>query len=170
MLGDRVRATRYFAYSGEVAIAALVVAVIGLMILPLPTPMIDTLLGINITLSVVLLMVTMYVPDSISLSSFPSLLLFTTLLRLSLNIASTKSILLHAEAGHIIESFGELVVGGNLVVGLVVFFDHHHRAVHRDRKGLRTRCRGRCALHVGRNARQADEYRCRPAWRQPDRR
>lgn len=121
MLGDRVRATRYFAYSGEVAIAALVVAVIGLMILPLPTPMIDTLLGINITLSVVLLMVTMYVPDSISLSSFPSLLLFTTLLRLSLNIASTKSILLHAEAGHIIESFGELVVGGNLVVGLVVF-------------------------------------------------
>lgn len=91
------------------------------MILPLPTPMIDTLLGINITLSVVLLMVTMYVPDSISLSSFPSLLLFTTLLRLSLNIASTKSILLHAEAGHIIESFGELVVGGNLVVGLVVF-------------------------------------------------
>lgn len=121
MLGDRVRATRYFAYSGEVAIAALVVAVIGLMILPLPTPLIDTLLGINITLSVVLLMVTMYVPDSISLSSFPSLLLFTTLLRLSLNIASTKSILLHAEAGHIIESFGELVVGGNLVVGLVVF-------------------------------------------------
>lgn len=116
-----MRATRYFAYSGEVAIAALVVAVIGLMILPLPTPMIDTLLGINITLSVVLLMVTMYVPDSISLSSFPSLLLFTTLLRLSLNIASTKSILLHAEAGHIIESFGELVVGGNLVVGLVVF-------------------------------------------------
>lgn len=72
MLGDRVRATRYFAYSGEVAIAALVVAVIGLMILPLPTPLIDTLLGINITLSVVLLMVTMYVPDSISLSSFPS--------------------------------------------------------------------------------------------------
>lgn len=116
-----MRATRYFAYSGEVAIAALVVAVIGLMILPLPTPLIDTLLGINITLSVVLLMVTMYVPDSISLSSFPSLLLFTTLLRLSLNIASTKSILLHAEAGHIIESFGELVVGGNLVVGLVVF-------------------------------------------------
>ncbi|MCC5095028.1 MULTISPECIES: FHIPEP family type III secretion protein [Xanthomonas] len=116
-----MRVTRYFAYTGEVAIAALVVAVIGLMILPLPTPLIDTLLGINITLSVVLLMVTMYVPDSISLSSFPSLLLFTTLLRLSLNIASTKSILLHAEAGHIIESFGELVVGGNLVVGLVVF-------------------------------------------------
>ena len=108
-------------YGSEIAIAALVIAVIGLMILPLPTPLIDTLLAINISLSVILLMTTMYVPSAISLSSFPSLLLFTTLLRLSLNIASTKSILLHADAGHIIESFGKLVVGGNLVVGMVVF-------------------------------------------------
>ncbi|RFP09348.1 MULTISPECIES: type III secretion system export apparatus subunit SctV [unclassified Duganella] len=106
---------------GEVAIAALVVAVIALMILPLPTFLIDTLLAINITISVVLLMITMYIPSAVSFSSFPSLLLFTTLFRLSLNIASTKSILLHADAGSIIESFGELVVGGNLVVGLVVF-------------------------------------------------
>lgn len=108
-------------YGSEIAIAALVIAVIGLMILPLPTPLIDTLLAINISLSVILLMTTMYVPSAISLSTFPSLLLFTTLLRLSLNIASTKSILLHADAGHIIESFGKLVVGGNLVVGMVVF-------------------------------------------------
>ncbi|GLU31322.1 type III secretion system export apparatus subunit SctV [Trinickia caryophylli] len=108
-------------YSGEVAIAGVIVAVIALMILPLPTFLIDTLLGINITTSVVLLMVTMYIPKATSLSAFPSLLLFTTLFRLSLNIASTKSILLNADAGHIIESFGELVVGGNLVVGLVVF-------------------------------------------------
>ena len=108
-------------YSGEVGIAGVVVAVVALMILPLPTFLIDTLLGINITTSVVLLMVTMYIPKATSLSSFPSLLLFTTLFRLSLNIASTKSILLNADAGHIIESFGELVVGGNLVVGLVVF-------------------------------------------------
>jgi type III secretion protein V len=108
-------------YSGEVGIAGVIVAVVALMILPLPTFLIDTLLGINITTSVVLLMVTMYIPKATSLSAFPSLLLFTTLFRLSLNIASTKSILLNAEAGHIIESFGELVVGGNLVVGLVVF-------------------------------------------------
>jgi type III secretion protein V len=107
--------------SGEVSVAALIVAVVALMILPLPTFLIDTLLSINITLSVVLLTVTMYIPNATTLSSFPSLLLFTTLFRLSLNIASTKSILLHADAGHIIESFGELVVGGNLVVGLVVF-------------------------------------------------
>ena len=108
-------------YSGEVGIAGVIVAVVALMILPLPTFLIDTLLGLNITISVVLLMVTMYIPKATSLSAFPSLLLFTTLFRLSLNIASTKSILLNAEAGHIIESFGELVVGGNLVVGLVVF-------------------------------------------------
>ncbi|MFS2020997.1 FHIPEP family type III secretion protein, partial [Massilia sp. CT11-108] len=106
---------------GEVSIAVLIVAVIALMILPLPTVVIDGLLALNITISVLLLMVTLYIPNATSLYSFPSLLLFTTLFRLSLNIASTKSILLHAEAGHIIESFGELVVGGNLVVGLVVF-------------------------------------------------
>ncbi|WP_209720407.1 FHIPEP family type III secretion protein [Duganella sp. 1411] len=106
---------------GEVAIAAVVVAVIALMILPLPTFAIDSLLALNIAISVILLMMTMYIPSAVSFSSFPTLLLFTTMFRLSLNIASTKSILLHADAGHIIESFGQLVVGGNLVVGLVVF-------------------------------------------------
>ncbi|MCX4161419.1 MULTISPECIES: type III secretion system export apparatus subunit SctV [Paraburkholderia] len=106
---------------GEAGIALLLVAIISLMILPLPTIVIDILLSINITISVTLLMVTMYIGSITSLSSFPSMLLFTTLFRLSLNIASTKSILLHADAGDIIESFGELVVGGNLVVGLVVF-------------------------------------------------
>ncbi|AGK51154.1 type III secretion, HrcV family protein [Burkholderia thailandensis MSMB121] len=106
---------------GEVGITVLVVAIVSLMILPLPPEVIDVLLGINIAISVTLLMVTMYVGSIVSLSVFPSVLLFTTLYRLSLNIASTKSILLHANAGDIIESFGELVVGGNLVVGLVVF-------------------------------------------------
>ncbi len=106
---------------GEIGIAAMIVAIISLMILPLPPTLIDMLLGINIAISITLLMITLYVPNVVSLSAFPALLLFTTLYRLSLNIASTKSILLHAEAGHIIDSFGELVVGGNLVVGLVVF-------------------------------------------------
>ncbi|ALJ73691.1 Secretion system apparatus protein SsaV [Burkholderia pseudomallei] len=106
---------------GEVGITVLVVAIVSLMILPLPPEVIDVLLGVNIAISVTLLMVTMYVGSIVSLSVFPSILLFTTLYRLSLNIASTKSILLHANAGDIIESFGELVVGGNLVVGLVVF-------------------------------------------------
>jgi type III secretion protein V len=105
----------------DLGMAGLVVAIVSLMILPLPTVAIDTLLAVNIAVSVLLLMTTLFIPNSVSLSSFPSLLLFTTLFRLSLNIASTKSILLHAEAGHLIETFGELVVGGNLVVGIVVF-------------------------------------------------
>jgi type III secretion protein V len=109
------------AAGGEIGVALLIVAIISLMILPLPPEVIDVLLALNISISVVLLMITLYVPNIVSLSVFPSLLLFTTLYRLSLNIASTKSILLHADAGHIIEAFGELVVGGNLVVGLVVF-------------------------------------------------
>jgi type III secretion protein V len=105
----------------DLGMAGLVVAIVSLMILPLPVDAIDTLLAINISASILLLMTTLFIPNSVSLSSFPSLLLFTTLFRLSLNIASTKSILLHAEAGHLIETFGELVVGGNLVVGIVVF-------------------------------------------------
>ncbi len=107
--------------AGEAGIAVMLVAIVSLMILPLPPTVIDGLLAVNITISVLLLMVTLYVGNIASLSAFPSVLLFTTLFRLSLNIASTKSILLHADAGNIIESFGELVVGGNLVVGLVVF-------------------------------------------------
>jgi type III secretion protein V len=107
--------------SSDLTIALLLVAIISLMIVPLPTFLIDSLLAVNIAISLLLLMVTMYIPSAVSLSSFPSILLFTTLFRLSLNIASTKAILLHADAGHVIESFGQLVVGGNLVVGIVVF-------------------------------------------------
>lgn len=107
--------------TNDLTMALLIVAIVALMILPLPTPLIDSLLALNISVSVLLLMTTLFIPNSLSLSSFPALLLFTTLFRLSLNIASTKAILLHADAGHVIESFGQLVVGGNLVVGIVVF-------------------------------------------------
>jgi type III secretion protein V len=112
---------RNSAIVNDLAMAVLVVAIVSLMVLPLPTAAIDTLLAINISASVLLLMTTLFIPNAIALSTFPTLLLFTTLFRLSLNIASTKSILLHAEAGHLIDAFGEMVVGGNLVVGIVVF-------------------------------------------------
>ena len=105
---------------GEAGIALLLVAIVSLMILPLPPVIIDGLLAINITISVTLLMVTMYVGNIATLSAFPSVLLFTTLYRLSLNIASTKSILLHADAGNIIESFGELVVGVGTGLGAML--------------------------------------------------
>ena len=102
-------------------LAVLAIAVICLMVLPLPTPLLDMLIAINIGLSVLLMMLAMYVPTPLGLSTFPTLLLFTTLLRLSLSIASARLILLNADAGEIIDTFGNLVVGGNVVVGIVVF-------------------------------------------------
>ncbi len=108
-------------WSSDVAMLVAVGLILMLMVLPVPSIVIDVLLGINISISVLLLMVSMYISSAVALSSFPSMLLVTTLFRLSLNIASTKLILLHADAGHIIEAFGNLVVGGNMVVGLVVF-------------------------------------------------
>lgn len=102
-------------------LALLAVAVICLMVLPLPTPLLDALIAINIGLSILLMMLAMYVPTPLGLSTFPTLLLFTTLLRLSLSIASARLILLNADAGEIIDTFGNLVVGGNVVVGIVIF-------------------------------------------------
>jgi type III secretion protein V len=99
----------------------MLVVVVALFVLPLPTPILDLLIAANLAISLVLLIVAMYVPSAISLSTFPSLLLFTTLFRLALNIASTKLILLHAHAGDIIDTFGKLIVGNNVVVGGVVF-------------------------------------------------
>ena len=105
----------------DLALALLLVAIVALFMLPLPTPLLDFLIASNLAVSIVLLIVAMYVPNALSLSTFPSLLLFTTLFRLALNIASTKLILLHANAGHIIDTFGKLIVGNNVVVGGVVF-------------------------------------------------
>lgn len=105
----------------DLVLAGLLVAIVALFVLPLPTPLLDLLIATNLAVSLVLLIVAMYVPSALSLSTFPSLLLFTTLFRLALNIASTKLILLHAHAGHIIDTFGKLIVGNNVVVGAVVF-------------------------------------------------
>jgi type III secretion protein V len=105
----------------DIALVVTVTAIVGLMVMPVPLLLLDGLIAANIMVSLVLLMMAAYVPSALALSTFPTLLMFTTLLRLSLNIASTKNILLHADAGHIIETFGRLVMGGNVVVGLVVF-------------------------------------------------
>lgn len=101
-----------------------IVAVLGvlcLIIFPLPTPLLDVALALNLTLSVLVLALSVYVPHALHLSTFPTLLLVTTLFRLGLNIASTRQILLNGYAGEIITTFGRLVVGGDVVVGFVVF-------------------------------------------------
>jgi type III secretion protein V len=105
----------------DLVLAALIVCIIFMMILPLPTWLVDALIALNMCLSAVLLMVAMYLPSPLAFSSFPSVLLVTTLFRLGIGIATTRLILLQGDAGHIIYTFGNFVVGGNLVVGLVVF-------------------------------------------------
>jgi type III secretion protein V len=105
----------------DLLLAGGVVAIVGLMILPVPLVMIDALVAANVLFGVGLLLLAIYIPTPLAFASFPSVLLLTTLFRLSLAIAITRLILLNADAGRIIETFGQLVVGGNLVVGLVVF-------------------------------------------------
>lgn len=111
---------------GESMIFIGVVAILAVMIVPLPPMLLDFLLAMNITIAVTILLIAMYTTKALDFSIFPSLLLVTTLFRLSLNVASTRLILLHgnegpAAAGKVILSFGSFVVGGNYVVGMIVF-------------------------------------------------
>ena len=105
----------------DVALALLLVAIIAMMILPMPTLVMDMLIALNMSIAILLMMLGIYISHPLAISSFPSILLLTTLFRLSLGIATTRLILLEGDAGHIVQTFGEFVVGGNLVVGLVVF-------------------------------------------------
>src|SRR5262245_2829895 len=103
---------------------AMGLGVLGLMVtllVPLPAPVLDVLLAFNISISVLILLVTMSVKSSVELSTFPAVLLFATLFRLGLNVASTRLILSEGRAGRIISAFGHFVVGDNLAVGLIVF-------------------------------------------------
>jgi len=101
------------------AIAALII--MGMMIMPLPEWALDVLLPLNVAMALTILLVTVYINEPLQFSSFPSMLLIATLFRLSLNIAATRLILLNASAGSVISAFGSVVIGGNYVVGIVVF-------------------------------------------------
>jgi flagellar biosynthesis protein FlhA len=103
-----------------------VMAILIVMVLPMPTVVMDLLISLNVTISILILLVSMYILQPVHFSVFPSLLLIVTLFRLALNVASTRLILLHGAegeeaAGRVIQSFGQFVVGGNYVVGIVVF-------------------------------------------------
>jgi type III secretion protein V len=98
-----------------------VIAIVAMMVLPMPIWLIDTLVAVNIAIGVGLILLAIYIPAPVAFSSFPSVLMITTLFRLSLSVAITRKILLEADGGHIIDTFGRMVAGGNLVVGLVVF-------------------------------------------------
>ncbi|MDI7268808.1 MAG: flagellar biosynthesis protein FlhA, partial [Myxococcota bacterium] len=106
---------------GDVVLAAIIVAVVAMMILPLPTSLIDILLATNISLAVLILLVTLYVADALRIAAFPTILLITTLFRLGLNVSTTRLILGQADAGRVVEAFGGFVVAGNVIVGAVIF-------------------------------------------------
>ena len=110
----------------DVVMALGIIAVLTIMIIPIPTGLLDMLLSVNISMGIVILLTTVYVHRPLEFSSFPSVLLIATLFRLALNISTTRTILLHgsegeAAAGEVIRSFGRFVVGGNPVVGIIVF-------------------------------------------------
>ena len=105
----------------DIILAVFVVSVIFMLVIPLPTVVIDILIAFNIAIAVILLMVAIYLAAPLDFATFPAVLLITTLFRLALSISTTRLILLQADAGEIIQTFGEFVVGGNLVVGLVIF-------------------------------------------------
>jgi flagellar biosynthesis protein FlhA len=105
----------------NIVLAVGLVAVLATLLIPLPTPLLDMLLACSISLSIAVLIVTLSSKEALELSTFPSLLLFVTLFRLSLNVASTRLILLQGNAGKIIQTFGGFVAGGSFVVGMVIF-------------------------------------------------
>ncbi|HSX10331.1 MAG TPA: FHIPEP family type III secretion protein, partial [Chlamydiales bacterium] len=117
--GDR--ALTSISGSSDLLLAGVVISIIMMLIFPVSPHVIDLLISINLSVSVVLLFTAIYIQKAVHLSMFPSLLLLTTLYRLGVNISSTRQILLHANAGKIIFAFGNFVVGGNYVVGGVVF-------------------------------------------------
>ena len=106
---------------GELAIAALVIAVVAMLVVPLPRPLLDVLLTLNIAISVALLMAAVFSQRPLSFASFPTLLVITTLFRVGLEVSTTRLILADADAGEVVHAFGSSVVAGSLVVGLVVF-------------------------------------------------
>jgi len=105
----------------DLGLAALVVSIVAMMIIPLPTLLLDLLISLNITAAVTLLLISIYVTDALRIATFPTLLLLTTLFRLALEVSATRLILLKGAAGDVIHAFGNFVVAGNLVVGAVIF-------------------------------------------------
>ena len=105
----------------DIIIALAIITIVIMMIIPLPTILLDLLLCLNITMALVIVMVAVYNVEPLDFSVFPSLLLITTLFRLALNVSSTRLILLEGYAGEVILSFGNFVVGGNAVIGFIIF-------------------------------------------------
>lgn len=110
-----------FTRNSDIYIALAAVAIVVMMVVPIPPIFLDILLTLNIAIALIVLLVSMYTVQPLQFSIFPSLLLLVTLFRLSLNVSSTRLILLHGFAGDVINAFGQFVVGGNYIVGFIIF-------------------------------------------------
>ncbi len=116
-----VKPNSFISKYSDIVLACVVVAIVGMMIVPLPTVLLDVLLTLNISIAVMVLLISLYVPHALQLSVFPTLLLVTTMYRLSLTISTTRLILLTGDPGEVVVAFGKFVVSGNFVVGAVIF-------------------------------------------------
>ncbi|MDP3231783.1 MAG: type III secretion system export apparatus subunit SctV [Myxococcales bacterium] len=105
----------------DIVLAVIVISIIGMLIVPLPTILLDILLTVNISLSVIILLMTIYIPGALQFSVFPTLLLLTTMYRLSLTVSTTRLILSTGDAGEVVYAFGNFVARGNFVVGGIIF-------------------------------------------------
>lgn len=119
---NRLTSFQKLSQYSDIYVVFAVVLIVVMMIIPLPTFLLDILFACNISLALLVLLITMNVKEALDISVFPSLLLLLTLFRLALNISSTRLILLHGNAGKIVSAFGNFVAGGNIIVGFVIFF------------------------------------------------
>ena len=106
----------------DIALGGFILIPILCLIIPVPTFLLDILFALNISLAMIILFNALFSKEPLDMSSFPTLLLMTTLFRLALNVSSTRNILLKGYAGNVVETFGNFVGGGNLIVGGIVFF------------------------------------------------
>jgi type III secretion protein V len=121
LLSRITRVLELVSQRGDLAIVILAMVAVMMMIVPLPTPVVDVLIASNIAFSVLILLVTFYLSEALDLSSLPTLVLMTTVFRLAITISTARLILLQADAGTLVNAFGNFVIGGNVAVGLVVF-------------------------------------------------
>ena len=105
----------------DIIMALVVIMIVLMIIIPMPPKLLDILMSFNITLSVIIILLTMFTTEVLQFSVFPTLLLITTLFRLALNVSSTRLILSEGYAGEVINAFGDFVVGGNYIVGIIIF-------------------------------------------------
>jgi flagellar biosynthesis protein FlhA len=126
LLGQLTPVLELIVRSRDLSIVFFVMAILAIIIVPLPSAMLDFMLSISISIAVLVILISLYIPKPTDLTTFPTLILIITLFRLSLNVATTRMILSHGHEGpdavsDIISSFGDFVIGGNYVIGIIVF-------------------------------------------------